>query len=125
MELKAQPRDNANSQFVKFINIGDSVKGLFVSYDVVDGNFGPKKELVLKTKEGIKTVTCSTNLAQILDEHVETIHGKVLTITLVGTKAVGKPQPMKIFKVDASDPKKGAAPVIEADENDADEDISF
>lgn len=107
MKLEAPP--NTNSNFVKFERIGDSVKGVFVSYGEVNGNFGPKKELVLRTKDGPKNITCTAHLRQIIDANLEKIRGKVLTITLRNLKAVGKPQPMKEFEVDVSDPKSGKA----------------
>ena len=99
------------SKYIKFQTIGDKVRGLFVSYEEnVAGTFGPENVLMLKTKDGEVKVSCkgNSNLARKLGANVDKIVGKVLEITYVSDlKIAGRPQPMKVFDVDVSEPKAG------------------
>lgn len=127
MELKAKPRTGGDSNYVKFHDIGDSVRGLFVSYDpdADNGNFGPKPELTLRTKEGIAIITCSAHLKQILDDNEESLENHVITISYIGTKDVGKGNPMKLFKVEAEPAKNAKKPLSKPALADVDDDMPF
>lgn len=108
MKLEAP---SAASRYVKFTSIGDKVRGLFISYEENQpGNFGPENILTLRTKEGEVLVNCKSDLARKLGGNVEKIVGKVLEITYTEDRPIkGRPQPMKVFDVDVSEPKNGAA----------------
>ena len=125
MKLTDQtPSDNENSKYIKFDNIGEFVTGLYLKSETVAGKFGPRLEMTLRTKEGEKVVTCTKMLERIITSNLDSIRGKVLTITYVSSKDIGKGNPMKVFDVDVRDPKPGtkaAAPEPETD----DDSISF
>ena len=121
MKLTDQtPSDNENSKYIKFDNIGEFVTGLYLKSETVAGKFGPRLEMTLRTKEGEKVVTCTKMLERIITSNLDSIRGKVLTITYVASKDIGKGNPMKVFDVDVRDPKPGtkaAAPEPETDDD--------
>lgn len=99
-----QMKLESSGQFFKFNAIGEVLRGRFVSYTIDrPGNFGPKDELVLKTKNGLMIHDCSAALKRILREHEDKLPGKILTITFTEEKDVGKGNPMKVFEVDLDD----------------------
>jgi hypothetical protein len=120
-----------SNKYVKFTTIGDTVRGLFVRYEEnIAGTFGPENNLTLKIKDGSEAViNCKSDLARKIGANVDKIVGRVLEITYVSDlKIVGRPQPMKIFDVDVSDPKGGVkaapAPAAKTEVADAD-DLQF
>lgn len=102
MQLKEPPRDPSTSQYVNFKAIGDKFQGRFMSYAEANGNFGPKKQLTLKTADGVKKCDCPSHLTLILDAHASELHGKIVTVTLIGFKPTNKGNPQKLFHVDAA-----------------------
>ena len=111
--MKLEAPKNEDSKYVKFTEIGDSITGLFVSYEEnVPGTFGPETKLTLKLRNGDeKIVPCKTDLKSKLGANKEKIVGKVLTITFVEKKPIpGKPQPMKVFDIDVQERGAKAAP---------------
>ena len=99
-----QMKLESSGQFFKFDTIGQVLRGRFVSYTIdKQGNFGPKDELVLRTKTGLVIHDCSAALKRILREHEEKLPGKILTITFTEEKDIGKGNPMKVFEVDLDD----------------------
>jgi hypothetical protein len=100
----------SSGQFFKFDTIGQVLHGRFVSYTIdKPGNFGPKDELVLRTKTGLVIHDCSAALKRILREHEDKLPGKILKITFTEEKDIGKGNPMKVFDVELDDapPPKG------------------
>lgn len=125
MELKAKPRNQEDSSFFKFAEIGDSIEGVFVRYEPIAGQY-EKPEIQLRTKTGIKTVGCSKKLQEIIEDNQDKLPGQVVKITFIGTQAIkGRAQPMKLYKVDVRPPKTNAPePAPDAVDPD-DSDIPF
>ena len=109
---KPQDRDNANSMFVKFIEIGDSVEGTFVDFqEDVPSKFGDETQLVLKGKDGPKMVRCTRKLAALVKDNIK-LFVKGAHVKIIFTKEidVGKGNPMKDYDVDVDPPTESAAP---------------
>ena len=96
----------SSGSFFKFQHIGDSIEGLYVSFaSGVSGKFGPEDQLILEAN-GVNTmVRCSKALSRTISDNLKKLPGKVLTITYVSDKPTNKGNPMKVFKVEANDPK--------------------
>jgi hypothetical protein len=91
--------ETENKTYFKFNAIGDRLAGVFVSATTVDGQFGPRREYVFKTKDaGTVTLTPSTDLARKLEKAGLAPGAKVIA-TYTADKDIGKASPMKMFKV--------------------------
>ena len=101
--------ESSGGMYVKFPNIGDKVIGHFVSYlENQGGAFGPENILTLKNKDGEVRINCRADLKNKIGQNKALLPGKVIKITYVEDKVIaGKPQPMKVFDVQADDPKPG------------------
>jgi len=109
MELKG-------GNFYKFQKLGDIFQGRFVAFDRdVEGNFGPRDQLTLKTRNGIQIMDCSKFLAGIFRAHESELKDKIVTVTWTDNRPPKKAgmQPMKVFHVDVSDKLEDVkAPVV-------------
>ena len=99
-----QMKLESSGQFFKFDTIGTNLRGRFVSFTIdKPGNYGPKDQLVLRTKAGLIMHDCSAALSRILREHEDKLPGKILSITFTGERDIGKGNPMKVFDVELED----------------------
>lgn len=115
MKLQAN-RDNANSMFVKFTEIGDSVEGTFVDFqEDVPSKFGDETQLVLKGKDGPKMVRCTRKLATLIKDNIKLfVKGAHVKITFTKEIDVGKGNPMKDYDVDVEPPTEAASAADDA-----------
>lgn len=97
-EITVDETDTGNKTFKKFEAIGDKHAGVFVSKARVDGKFGPKDEYTFKNKEGEFTITPGADLGKRL-EKAALVPGDKVIMSYVADKEIGKPSPMKVFKV--------------------------
>jgi len=116
MKLKTKPRDQADSMFVKFQEIGDSVEGEFVEYNEgVPSRYGEEDNLILRADSGPKQIRCTKKLKQIVEDNRELfVPGAWVKITYSADIPTDKGNPMKDYEVDVEPHrpgKKGSAPV--------------
>jgi hypothetical protein len=106
-------------EYFKFQNIGDTVKGDYLSYERgVRGKFGLENILTLRGERGQRVIVrATTTLASILDENEPLLQGKHMTIKLVALRPTDKGSDMKIYdcEIDDNEPP----PPFNADVDDA------
>jgi hypothetical protein len=129
MKFEAKPLDPDNSPFVKFVNIGDKVRGSFIKYGGTN-KFG-KPEILIRDRNGDqKIINCGADLKRKFEDNamqLPALKGKILTITLIELKDTGKENKMPVFDVDWAEPgaKKPVTTQVADAGSDGDDPIPF
>jgi hypothetical protein len=91
--------DAGGGEFVKFGTVGDSITGIYLgAQDRANSKFGPSKNHMFNTKNGVKVVTAKegSQIEQLLSGE----DNKLVKLTFSGTKDTGKGNPMKLYTLD-------------------------
>lgn len=95
-------KSNTAVSYPKFKKLGDSVTGVFVSYEEdVPSKFGKENLLTLDGDEAKLIIRTPTNLSRTLRQNLPSLPGKRLTVTYTGDAPSKKGNPVKLFTVDA------------------------
>ena len=92
-------------EYPKLIKIGDKVKGRFDGYrSDVPGKFGIEKLATMTGDRGQRMIVkATTTLAPTIEENLDRLLGKQVTITLVELRPTLKGSAMKIYSVEVED----------------------
>ncbi|HYD55144.1 MAG TPA: hypothetical protein VEA99_21085, partial [Gemmatimonadaceae bacterium] len=105
-------KSNTAVSYPKFKKLGDSVTGVFVSYEEnVPSKFGNENLLTLDGDEAKLIIRTPTNLSRTLRQNLPCLPGKRLTVTYTGDAPSKKGNPVKLFAVNAEEVQRGA-PVV-------------
>lgn len=121
------PGDGGDSRWFKFTRVGDTLTGKVGAY-IAANKFGkPEFEIVGDDGKG-RQVELSTDLARKFQRQFGDLskvpEGLLVKIAFVGTKDVGQPKPMKVFRVAYDEATLPAGFVFPSSESD-DSDIGF
>jgi len=102
MAFKRKTDTSGGEQF-KFENAGDSLTGYYLGSPDFEGEYGPTKKHLFKTKKGIRVVFGQTHLTQLLEGEKP---GCLMQVTYTEDKKMKKGNPMKCYTVDIDDEQK-------------------
>lgn len=102
MKLTNKP---AAGRYPKFVNIGDTFSGEFVSLEFdVQGTFGPENNLTLRNSDGLMMIRCPSMLTRTLRQNLEHLKpGVRMTLKYVRNIPTNKGAPAKEIDVDVED----------------------
>lgn len=96
MGFKRKTDTSGGEQF-KFETIGQKLTGFYLGSVEHNGEYGPTKKHLFKTKQGIKVVFGQTHLTSLLEGEVP---GSLMLVTYESNKKVRKGNPMKMYTLD-------------------------
>lgn len=101
MAFKTVPAPDPAELMAKFVNlknVGETLKGIFMSLAESTGQFGGTNYTFNTSKDGVVTITAKTMLLKHL-QRADPKPGYGVIIKLSGEKDIGKESPLKLFEV--------------------------
>lgn len=111
-------QDTSSGDLFKFETVGQQLTGYYLGSFDYDGEYGPTKRHLFKTKKGTKVVMGQKHLTDLLADEKP---GVLVQVTYESDKKVKKGNPMKVYTLDIDDEQTLSADEIPSEIESAEE----